>query len=157
MHAKKSVLEIDIFLLTFEEKKMGEETKKVSQQELEDKYSKQYDKGLAMKLLVKLRKSTRGKPNLLSKPVGVVVELLGHLISALSNPATPAGMKAGIMGAIAYIVLPVDLIPDAIPVIGWTDDIASATGVVAMVKKYSTFSLEDLDAYIDGKESSFSE
>ena len=38
-----------------------DETKKVSEQELIDKYQKHFDKNSAMKLLVKLRKSTRNR------------------------------------------------------------------------------------------------
>ena len=58
-------------------------------------------------------------------------------------------MRALIIGAIGYIVLPLDLIPDIVPAVGYTDDIASAAGVVAAVAVYSDFSLEKLDAYID--------
>ena len=45
--------------------------------------------------------------------------------------------------------MPLDLIPDIVPAVGYTDDIASAAGVVAAVAVYSDFSLEKLDAYID--------
>ncbi len=127
-----------------------EEQKKATEDELRDKYQKNYDKNLAMSLLVKLRKETRDKSKIIAGPVAVIVECLGHLISALDNPETPTQHKALIMGAIGYIILPVDLVPDAIPVAGWLDDIASVSGVVALVKMYSTFSLEDLDSYIDG-------
>lgn len=61
-------------------------------------------------------------------------------------------MKALIFGAIGYIILPVDLIPDAIPVIGFADNLANVAGVVAAVEVYSTFSLEELDKYIDSLE-----
>ena len=102
-----------------------------------------------MRLLVKLRKSTRNKPKLIAGATGAIVSTLGSLISALENPATPTHMRALIIGAIGYIVLPLDLIPDIVPAIGYTDDIASAAGVVAAVAVYSDFSLEKLDAYID--------
>ena len=58
-------------------------------------------------------------------------------------------MKALIIGAIGYILLPLDLIPDVMPAVGYTDDLASAAGVVAAVAAYSNFSLEELDKYID--------
>ncbi len=77
---------------------------------------------------------------------------LGSLISALDNPATPTHMKALIIGAIGYIILPLDLIPDLTPVIGYSDDLASAAGVVAGVAAYNNFSLEELDKYIDSLE-----
>ena len=50
-----------------------------------------------------------------------------------------------------YIILPIDLIPDAIPVIGWTDDLASVTGVVIAVAAYSNFDMANLDAVIDAE------
>ena len=123
--------------------------KKVSEQELVEKYQKHFNKDIAMRLLVKLRKSTRDKPKIIAGATGAIVSTLGSLISALENPATPTHMRALIIGAIGYIVLPLDLIPDIAPVVGYTDDIASAAGVVAAVAVYSDFSLEKLDAYID--------
>ena len=105
-----------------------------------------------MKLLVKLRKSTRNKPKIIAGTAGAVVSVLGKLLSALENPATPKRMKALIIGAIGYIILPLDLIPDITPVIGYSDDLASAAGIVAAVGIYSDFSLEKLDAYIDQME-----
>jgi uncharacterized membrane protein YkvA (DUF1232 family) len=37
---------------------------------------------------------------------------------------TPLPVKATLVGALAYFVLPVDAIPDVLPVIGFTDDAA---------------------------------
>src|SRR5882724_3065460 len=37
---------------------------------------------------------------------------------------TPTQVKATLAGAIAYFVLPIDAIPDVLPVIGFTDDAA---------------------------------
>lgn len=129
-----------------------QEEKKVSEQELIDTYKKHFDKNIALKLLVKLRKSTRNKPKLIAGTTGAIVTSLGSLISALENPATPNHMKALIIGAIGYIILPFDLIADAIPGLGYTDDLASVAGVVAAVAAYTNFSLEELDNYIDSLE-----
>jgi uncharacterized membrane protein YkvA (DUF1232 family) len=38
--------------------------------------------------------------------------------------ATPLPVKATLIGAIAYFVLPIDAIPDVLPVLGFTDDAA---------------------------------
>lgn len=126
--------------------------KKVSDEELVEKYQKHFDKNVALKLLVKLRKATRNKPKVIAGATGAIVVTLGSLISALDNPETPTHMKALIIGAIGYIVLPLDLIPDFTPVVGYTDDLASAAGVVASVAVYTNFSLEELDKYIDSLE-----
>ena len=37
---------------------------------------------------------------------------------------TPLPVKATLLGALAYFVLPLDAIPDVLPVIGFTDDAA---------------------------------
>lgn len=131
----------------------NEDVPSVTDEELVEKYQKHFDKDLAMRLLVKLRKSTRNKPKVIAGTTGAIVVTLGKLISALENPATPVHMKALIVGAIGYIIFPLDLIPDITPVIGYGDDLASAAGVVAGVAAYSDFSLEKLDAYIDRMES----
>jgi uncharacterized membrane protein YkvA (DUF1232 family) len=47
---------------------------------------------------------------------------------------TPLPVKATLVGALAYFILPVDAIPDVLPVIGFTDDavvLATAIRLVA--------------------------
>jgi uncharacterized membrane protein YkvA (DUF1232 family) len=39
------------------------------------------------------------------------------------DPRTPIGLKAMLAAALAYVVFPVDLIPDVIPIIGQADDL----------------------------------
>ena len=129
-----------------------QEEKKASEQELIETYQKHFDKNVALKLLVKLRKSTRNKPKLIAGTTGAIVTALGSLISALENPTTPNHMKALIIGAIGYIIFPLDLIPDITPLVGYTDDLASVAGIVAGVTAYTNFSLEELDKYIDSLE-----
>lgn len=129
-----------------------QEEKKASEQELIETYQKHFDKNVVLKLLVKLRKSTRNKPKLIAGTTGAIVTALGSLISALENPTTPNHMKALIIGAIGYIIFPLDLIPDITPLVGYTDDLASVASIVAGVAAYTNFSLEELDKYIDSLE-----
>lgn len=64
-----------------------------------------------------------------------VIEKALCLYYAAQQPSTPAWAKTVIYGALAYFVLPMDAVPDAIPVAGFTDDmgaLAAALGVVAI-------------------------
>jgi uncharacterized membrane protein YkvA (DUF1232 family) len=49
---------------------------------------------------------------------------------------TPFHVKAVLFGAIAYFVLPTDLIPDYIPVIGYTDDAAVLAAAIKIVTSH---------------------
>ena len=49
------------------------------------------------------------------------------------DPATPTSAKAMILAALGYFVLPVDAIPDVLPVIGYTDDAAVIAAVIAIL------------------------
>ena len=51
------------------------------------------------------------------------------------DPQTPATAKGMVMAALAYFVLPVDAIPDFLPVIGYTDDAAVLAAVIAIIGK----------------------
>ena len=41
----------------------------------------------------------------------------------MRDPRTPLGLKAMLGAALAYVVMPVDLIPDMLPIIGQADDL----------------------------------
>src|ERR1700722_4083406 len=49
---------------------------------------------------------------------------------------TPLHVKAVLLGAIAYFILPTDLIPDYIPVIGYMDDAAVLAGAIKIVNSH---------------------
>lgn len=46
---------------------------------------------------------------------------------------TPLKAKAALMAALAYFVLPVDLMPDVLPVLGFADDAAVLATAIRMV------------------------
>ena len=59
-----------------------------------------------------------------------------HLLAAYYcafDRDTPLPVKASLMGAIAYFVLPVDAIPDVMPVLGFTDDAAVIATAVKLM------------------------
>ena len=52
--------------------------------------------------------------------------------------ATPLPVKATLVGAIAYFILPTDAIPDVLPVIGFTDDAAVLAAALRLVASHIT-------------------
>lgn len=50
---------------------------------------------------------------------------------AARDPETPMAAKGVMLGALAYFVMPVDAIPDILAGIGFTDDAAVITAVIA--------------------------
>ena len=52
---------------------------------------------------------------------------------ALQSPALPRKDKAKIIAALAYLILPFDLLPDAIPVVGVIDDAAILWAVLRLL------------------------
>jgi len=50
--------------------------------------------------------------------------------------STPPQVKATLVAAIAYFVLPIDAIPDVLPVIGFIDDAAVLTIAINLVACY---------------------
>lgn len=46
------------------------------------------------------------------------------LFYAFKSPNTPRSAKLTIAGALGYLILPLDLVPDFIPLVGFTDDTA---------------------------------
>ncbi len=51
---------------------------------------------------------------------------------------TPLRVKAVLLGALAYFVLPADAIPDVLPVIGYTDDAAVLAAAIKLVASHMT-------------------
>ncbi len=51
---------------------------------------------------------------------------------------TPLHVKAALLGALAYFVLPTDVIPDVLPVIGYTDDAAVLATAIKLVASHIT-------------------
>lgn len=60
------------------------------------------------------------------------------LYYALQNPAISMKDKSMILGALGYFILPVDLIPDFLPALGFTDDLAALVIVYNKVSKAIT-------------------
>ena len=58
------------------------------------------------------------------------------LFYCLQDKDTPAWAKSVIVGALGYLILPTDLLPDALPAIGFTDDWGALVTALATVAAY---------------------
>ena len=64
------------------------------------------------------------------------------LYYVLLSKDVPLKEKGLIIGALGYLILPVDLIPDAIPVLGFTDDLAALAYAIHAVRSYVSPEIE---------------
>lgn len=65
----------------------------------------------------------------------------GDLLAAwfcARDPATPGYVRAMLLGAVAYFVMPADAIPDFMVVAGFTDDAAVIAAVMGALGKHVT-------------------
>ncbi len=71
------------------------------------------------------------------KALGRKVPFAESIVAAAycaSDPATPTRVKALIVGALAYFVMPFDGIPDILPILGFTDDAAVIAATIAAIR-----------------------
>ena len=57
------------------------------------------------------------------------------------DPFTPAQVRISLMAALAYLIMPFDLFPDFMPVVGFSDDFVALTAVLSIWSKYMTPSI----------------
>jgi uncharacterized membrane protein YkvA (DUF1232 family) len=55
-----------------------------------------------------------------------------------TDSATPLKVKATLFGALAYFILPFDVIPDVILALGFTDDMAVLLTAIGLVRSHIT-------------------
>jgi uncharacterized membrane protein YkvA (DUF1232 family) len=53
----------------------------------------------------------------------------------LRDPAVPAWRRWLLVLAAAYVVMPFDAIPDALPVLGWLDDVGAVTMALGLFRR----------------------
>jgi uncharacterized membrane protein YkvA (DUF1232 family) len=67
-----------------------------------------------------------------------VIYVALELYYVLRNPGTPKADRAKILGALGYFILPLDILPDALPLVGYTDDLAAISWCIYSVAKNIT-------------------
>ncbi len=55
---------------------------------------------------------------------------------AAFDKGTPLKVRAALLGTLAYFVMPIDAIPDVLPVIGYSDDAALLLGTLRMLTEH---------------------
>lgn len=61
---------------------------------------------------------------------------VAQLWCVLQKPEVPAKEKALIMGALGYLITPLDFLPDLTPVLGYSDDLVAITFALLKVQGY---------------------
>lgn len=67
-----------------------------------------------------------------------VIDKSLQLYYAMQAPATPIMSKTTIAASLGYFIFPLDVIPDFIPVVGYTDDLAVLVAAIAVVGMHIT-------------------
>lgn len=61
-----------------------------------------------------------------------------QLYYLMLSPQVPVKAKSLIIGALGYLILPADLVPDFIPALGFTDDLTALMVALRAVAKHLT-------------------
>ena len=91
--------------------------------------SSSYEENIILKILIKAGRS-------ISKPALEVLEMA-------IDPYTPAQVRVSLMAALAYLIMPFDLFPDFMPLVGFSDDFVALTAVLSIWSKYMTPSIRE--------------
>lgn len=65
-----------------------------------------------------------------------------QLYYVAQSPECPKKVKAAIYSALGYFILPIDVIPDITPVVGFSDDLAAIAMALALAQVYITPEIE---------------
>ena len=82
------------------------------------------DSNIIFKILIKAGRS-------IAKPALEVFEMA-------IDPFTPTNVRISLVAALAYLIMPLDLFPDFIPLVGFNDDFVALTAVLSIWSKYMT-------------------
>jgi len=89
--------------------------------------SSTFDENIIIKIFIKAGRT-------IAEPAFEVLEM------AL-DPYTPTQVRVSLMAALAYLIMPFDLFPDFMPLVGFSDDFVVLTAVLSIRSKYMTPSI----------------
>ena len=82
------------------------------------------DSNIILKILIKAGRS-------IAKPALEILEMA-------IDPLTPTNVRISLIASLAYLIMPLDLLPDFMPVIGFSDDFVALTAILSIWSKYMT-------------------
>ena len=59
-------------------------------------------------------------------------------LELLLDPSTPSPVRLTMLAALSYLLMPADLIPDILPVAGFSDDLVALTAVIGAWRNHRT-------------------
>ena len=68
-------------------------------------------------------------------------QLTLEVLEMAIDPLTPTNVRISLIAALAYLIMPLDLFPDFMPVVGFSDDFVALTAVLSIWSKYMTPSI----------------
>ena len=71
----------------------------------------------------------------LGEALRVVPDLLRLVRDLIADSSTPLGARAALVGLLAWLVSPIDIVPEFIPVLGPLDDVVVAVLVLRYVRR----------------------
>ena len=86
--------------------------------------SSNIDSNIILKILIKAGRS-------IAKPALEVLEMA-------IDPLTPTNVRISLIASLAYLIMPLDLLPDFMLVVGFSDDFVALTAVLSIWSKYMT-------------------
>ena len=86
--------------------------------------SSTFDENIITKILIKAGRT-------IAKPALEALEMA-------IDPYTPGQIRVSLMAALAYLIMPFDLFPDFMPLVGFSDDLVALTAVLSIWSRYMT-------------------
>ena len=86
--------------------------------------SSSFDENIIIKILLKAGRT-------IAKPALEVLEMS-------IDPNTPGQVRVSLLAALAYLIMPFDLFPDFMPIVGFSDDFVALTAILSIWSKYMT-------------------
>ena len=76
--------------------------------------------------------------NLLKRSGRLLVRPALEALEMVLEPATPHQARVTVLAALTYLVVPIDLIPDLLPVAGFSDALVALTALLGLCRNHIT-------------------